>query len=87
MDSLSEFEQYLPIVMDRMNSLEEFHRWLELQPHILSVTLEDYWIKTNPPQREFVVEFGGDRTSTVTRIIDVYVLGDGQIRFSECRES
>ncbi len=95
MDGFTEIEQQLPGVVEQAESLEELQHWLEAQPYVQSVTLVDYWIKTYPPQREFVVELKGDspsgelqskRNSTVTRVMDVYVLENGRLRFSDWRQ-
>jgi hypothetical protein len=82
----SEVEKVLPIVVEQASSLEELDTWLKSQDCIQSVRLEDFLIKTNPPQREFVVEFRNNRNSMITKVIDVFVLTNGRFSLSELRD-
>ncbi|MBW4634135.1 MAG: hypothetical protein KME30_20175 [Iphinoe sp. HA4291-MV1] len=81
----SELEKILPVVVDQVSSLEELDTWLKLHECIQSVRLEDFLIKTNPPQREFIVEFKNNYGSTITKVINIFVLANGRFRFSELR--
>ena len=84
--STNDFDQIketLSNVVERVSSLEEFDAWLRSQECIESVNLEDFLIKTEPPQREFVVEFKMADSSTKKKAIDIVLLGDQGFRLSE----
>ena len=86
MSDFSEIEKILPVVVNQASSLQELDTWLKLQECVQSVRLEDFLIKTNPPQREFIVEIKSNHGSTITKVIDIFVLGNGRLRFSDLRD-
>jgi hypothetical protein len=73
--------QMLADVVSRLGSLEKLRQWLMSQPCVISVELEDYLIKTNPPQRQFRVEFRMDDGSTTVKAIDISVAEGQELRF------
>jgi len=68
-------------VVARATSLEELRQRLLSEPCVASVELEDYLIKTNPPQRQFRVEFKMDDGSTAVKAVDIYVQEGQRYRF------
>jgi len=82
-DSFDEIEGTLADAVAQVRSLEELRQWLASQRCVASVGLEDYLIKTNPPQRQFRVEFRLDDGSTAVKAIDVFVLDDHELRFRD----
>jgi hypothetical protein len=85
MKDSNEIEKNLPVIVAQVSSLEELDTWLKSQECIQSVRLENFLIKTNPPQREFIVEFKSKNGSTITKAIDIFVLGDERLRFNSVR--
>jgi ribosomal protein L16 Arg81 hydroxylase len=84
--TFDEIERILPSIIDQVTSIEELDTWLKSQECVQSVKLRDFLIKTNPPQREFVVEFKNSNGSTITRVIKIFVLETGQFRFNRMQE-
>jgi hypothetical protein len=85
-NNFSEVEKILPVVVEQVSSLEELENWLRSQECIQAVRLEAFLLKTNPPQREFIVEFKSNRDSTITKVIDIFVLGNGRFSLSKLRD-
>jgi hypothetical protein len=67
-------------------SLEEITAWLASQTGVQSVRLADYLLKSNPPQRDFVVEFATPGGATLTRIVNVVDLGNQRFQFRTLRD-
>jgi hypothetical protein len=84
--NFSEIEKTLPTIVAQVRSLKELETWLDSQKCIQSVRLEDFLIKTNPPQREFIVEFKSNSDSAFTKVIDVFVLNNGRFSLNQLRD-
>lgn len=87
--SINDFDKLketLSKVVEKVSSLEEFETWLKSQEYIQSVSLQNFLIKTNPPQKEFIVEFKINDGSTRAKAIDIFVLENGRFRFSRFHE-
>jgi hypothetical protein len=50
------------------------------------VQLADYLLKSNPPQRDFVIECETMDGLMVKRILNIYVLGDHEFEFNSVRD-
>jgi hypothetical protein len=79
-------ERTLSDVIARISSLEEFEAWLKSQAYVESVRLEDYLLKTNPPQREFIVEFKTDESTIIAKAIAISVLPNQKFKFRTLRD-
>jgi len=79
-------EKTLATAIDSARSLDEIETWLKSQQYIKSVQLADYLLKSNPPQRDFIVEFSMQHGSTVTKIVNIFDLGNQQFRFHKLRD-
>jgi len=86
MSDFNEIEKTLPVLVEQISSLEELDIWLKSQECIQGVSLQDFLIKTNPPQRKFIVEFKSSNGSTVTKVINIFVLGDGRLQFNNLHD-
>lgn len=80
------FEKKLASAIDSARSLDEIEAWLKSQQGVKSVQLADYLMKSNPPQREFLVEFNMQDGSKVKKIINIFDLGNQQFEFHELRD-
>ncbi|RXA17628.1 hypothetical protein EQO05_12130 [Methanosarcina sp. MSH10X1] len=80
------FEKKLASAVDSAGSLDEIEAWLRAQQGVKSVQLTDYLMKSNPPQREFIVEFKMQNGSTVKKIVNIFDLGNRQFEFHELRD-
>jgi hypothetical protein len=80
------FEKKLVQAIDSARSLDEIEAWLRSQKSVKSVQLADYLMKSNPPQREFFVEFRMQDGSKVKKIINIFDLGNQQFEFHELRD-
>lgn len=80
------FEKKVALAIDSAESLEEIETFLRSQPGVKSVQLTDYLMKSNPPQREFIVEFSMRDGSTVKKVINIFDLGNQQFEFNELRD-
>ena len=79
-------EKTLSTAIDSARSLDEIEVWLKSQQCIKSVQLADYLLKSNPPQRDFIVVFSLQDKSTLTKIVNIFDLGNGKFRFHELRD-
>jgi hypothetical protein len=85
-DAIGELAQALPGVADNARSLDEIAAWLRAQPGVESVELADYLLKSNPPQRDFIVACRAKDGSTVRKVLNVYVLSDDKFQFNCVRD-
>lgn len=67
-------------------SLDDMVRWLRSQPGVRSVAVAPYLLKSEPPQRDLLVEFETGENSTATKILNVFELGGGRYQFNALRE-
>ncbi len=72
-------------VVDAIRSLDEFERWLRLQPCIVSVVQEGGIVKTAPPMKEFIVKFNTPE-GQVTNVIDVVMLDNNRFFFGKMHD-
>lgn len=79
-------EKALSTAIDSARSLDEIEAWLKSQQCVTSVWLANYVLKSNPPQRDFIVAFRLQNGSTLTKIVNIFVLGNGKFRFHELRD-
>jgi hypothetical protein len=75
----------LDSVIHSAQSLDEIKAWLQSQPCVKSVQLAGYLSKSNPPQRDFIVEFE-IRGSTVQKIVNIFDLGNQRFQFHQLRD-
>lgn len=80
------FEKQAASAIESAESLDEIEAWLRAQQGVKSVQLTDYLMKSNPPQREFIVEFSMQDGSTVKKVINIFDLGNQQFEFHELRD-
>ena len=64
---LEAFEKATAGRVDRAQSLEEIEAWLKSQQNVKSVHLTNYLLKSNPPQRDFVVVLQTSDETMITR--------------------
>jgi hypothetical protein len=76
----------LTTVIDSARSLDEIEAWLKSQQYVTSVQLAGYLLKSNPPQRDFIVELKMAEDSTVKKIINIFDLGNQQFQFNKLRD-
>jgi hypothetical protein len=85
-DAIGELERALPGVAGNARSLDEITAWIRAQPGVTSVELGDYLLKSNPPQRDFVIECARKDGSRVRKILNVYVLSGEKFQFNCVRD-
>lgn len=79
-------EQTLAPTVDGARSIDEIDGWLRSQRSVVSVRLADYVLESNPVQRELFVEFRLQDGSTLTKIVNIFDLGQGKFQFHELRD-
>lgn len=79
-------EKALSTAINSARSLDEIEEWLKTQASVKSVQLSSYLLKSNPPQRDFTVEFYMQAGSTITKIVNIFDLGNQQFRFHKLRD-
>jgi len=79
-------EKALSVVVANAQSLAEIEAWIKSQPGVRSVKLANYLLKSNPPQRDFIVQFARDDDSTVQKIVNIFDLGNHQFKFNKLRD-
>ncbi len=77
---LETFGQSLERAIAGAHSLDEIAAWLASRPGVRSVRLADYILKSNPPQRDFVVDLTM-ADGPITKIVNLLDLGDQQFQF------
>lgn len=80
---LQKFQKALEGAISEARSLEEIARWLQAQQQVKSVQLAPYLLKSNPPQRKFMVEFELARGSSVKKVVYIYDLGNYRFQFNK----
>jgi hypothetical protein len=83
---LEALEKSLPAAIAGARSLNEIESWLKSQHGVKSVQLAHYLSKSDPPQRDFIVELKTTDGSTVKRIVNVFDLGNEQFEFRQLRD-
>jgi hypothetical protein len=78
---INTFEKDLISVISNAQSLDEIEVWLKSQQCVKSLKLEGYLLKSNPPQRDFVVDFKMQDGSIVSKIVNIYDLGNRKFQF------
>jgi hypothetical protein len=78
-------EKTLATVIDSARSLDEIEAWLKSQQYVKSVQLAGYLLKSNPPQRDFILEFRMEDGSTVKKVVNIFDLGSQQFQFHTLR--
>ncbi len=82
---LEALEKALPAAVAGARSLAEIESWLKSQPSVKSVRLADYLLKSNPPQRDFILEcMTGDEPATI--IVNIFELGNQHFKFNKLRD-
>ena len=79
-------EKAVSTAIDNARSLNEIEAWLKMQQCVKSVQLADYFLKSNPPQRDFIVAFTLHDGSALTKIVNFFDLGNGKYRFHVMRD-
>ena len=79
-------EKALPAAIANAKSLDDIKAWLESQRGVKSVELANYLAKSNPPQRDFIVEFGAANDTTTRKVVNIFDLGNQQFKFHELRD-
>jgi hypothetical protein len=85
-DDIAEFEKALPGVAGNARSLDEIEAWIRAQPCVRSVELAAHILKSNPPQRDFIIECGTKDGATVRKVLNVFVLSGEKFQFSGMRD-
>ena len=83
---LEAFQETLAAAIARARSLDEIEAWLKSQQCVESVQVAGYLLKSNPPQRDFIVEFKTVNGSTVKKIVNIFDLGNRQFQFHKLRD-
>jgi hypothetical protein len=83
---LEAFQKTLSAVVASARSLDEIQVWLKSQQRVKSVQLAGYLLKSNPPQRDFIMEFEMADGSAVKKIVNIFDLGNQQFQFHELRD-
>ena len=83
---LEAFQETLVAAIASARSLDEIEAWLKSQQCVKSVQLAGYLLKSNPPQRDFIVELKTVDGSTVKKIANIFDLGNQQFQFHKLRD-
>lgn len=78
-------EEATAAAIARARSLEEIEAWLNAQPRVRSVHLAPYLLKSNPPQRNFIVELEMKDRSITQKIVNLFDKGD-RFEFHKLRD-
>lgn len=84
---LETFQEEVAEAIKAMPSLDAITAWLTSQQRVKSVRLADYLLKSNPPQRDFIVEFEVAEGATITLVVNVLDQGNKQFQLHRLREA
>jgi hypothetical protein len=79
-------EKALATAIASARSLGEIEAWLKSQQCVKSVRLAKYLLKSNPPQRDFIVELEMKDGSIAKNIVNIFDKGDQQYQFHKLRD-
>jgi hypothetical protein len=82
---LDAFTRSLREFIARAKSIEEITQWLEAQQFVASVRVMDYLRKSEPPQREILIELKMEDASIERRAVTIYDLGPEQFQLHGLR--
>jgi hypothetical protein len=85
-NNLEASQEALTVAVASARSIDEIEAWLKSQQCVKSVQLQDYLLKSNPPQRDFIVEFKRADGSTVKTIVNIFDLGNQRFQFHKLRQ-
>jgi hypothetical protein len=85
-EAIADLERALPGVANAAHSLEEIAASIRAYPCVRDVQLADYLLKSNPPQRDFIIECETGDGLVVKRILNVTVRGDRDFEFNGVRD-
>jgi hypothetical protein len=83
---LEAFQKNLVDAISHARSLDEITAYLRSQRCVKSVELANYLLKSNPPQRDFVVEFMREDGATFKKIVNIFDLGNQRFQFHKMRD-
>jgi hypothetical protein len=83
---LEAFKEKVAAAVAGARSLDEIKALLTSQPFVVSVELTDYLLKSNPPQRDFIVEFKTADGSMIKTVVNIFDLGDQRFQFNKLRD-
>lgn len=83
---ISDLEKALPGMASKAHSLDEIEASIKAHPCVKRVELADYLMKSNPPQRDFVVECETTDGLVVKKVVNVSVLSDQEFEFNGVRD-
>ena len=78
-------ETALATVVANAASLDEIAAWLGSQAGVATVQLAAHLLKSNPPQREFMLELRSGGGDPVRMLVMVAERGDGRFALQEVR--
>jgi hypothetical protein len=85
-NDIGEFERALPSVANNAHSLDEIEAWIRAHRCVKRVALADYLLKSNPPQRDLIIECGTKDGTVIKKILNIYVLSDQKFQFNSLRD-
>ena len=83
--NFEEFKKTMADEIDSADSLDEIKLRLRSQQFVESVELADYLLKSNPPQRDFIVEFKAEDGLRTKKIVNIYDLGHQKFKLNQLR--
>jgi hypothetical protein len=76
-DAIGKLERALPDVANGAHLLTQIEAWIRAQA---CVRLADYLLKSNPPQRDFIIKCADAAGPPVRKILNVFVLSGQKFR-------
>jgi hypothetical protein len=85
-DAFETFKNSLAAAVHRARSLDEIEAWLKSQQGVTSVQLASYLLKSNPPQRDFILVYRMEDGSTLRKVVNILDFGNEQFQFHQLRD-
>ena len=79
---MKDFQREISIAIKGASSLADIEEWCRRQAFVASIEIKPYLLKSNPPQRELIVEINTIGEGVVNRAVHFYELGEGSYKFN-----
>ena len=73
-------------VVQSSKMLADIERWLSERPFVAAVSVLDHLLKTNPPQREFLVSFKMEDGGSADKLLSIYELDPRRFQLASLQD-
>jgi hypothetical protein len=82
-DDFKNFQDLLALVIARAHSIGEIEAWLQSQERVKLVKVEAYLLKSNPPQREIIIEFESKHGKISRKTVSIFDIRGSEFKLNK----